>query len=69
MVEGMDFPDLQALTLLSLAEVLDTTGKAAESAEIVERAQALYARKGNIAAGRRMVSQINSEGDSDGVGR
>ena len=62
MVEDMDFPDLQALTLLSLAEVLNTTGKAAESAPIVERAQALYAKKGNVAAGRRIVSEINSEG-------
>ena len=41
MVEGMDFPDLQALTLLSLAEVLDTAGKEAESAEIVARARDL----------------------------
>jgi predicted ATPase len=62
MVEGMDFPDLQALTLLSLAEVLDATGKGAESVEAVNRAQALYERKGNVAAGRRMVSEINSEG-------
>jgi ATP/maltotriose-dependent transcriptional regulator MalT len=62
MVEGMDFPDLQALTLLSLAEVLDTVGKRAESAQTVNRAQALYERKGNVAAGRRMVSEINSEG-------
>jgi hypothetical protein len=47
---------------LSLAEVLDTVGKRAESAQTVNRAQALYERKGNVAAGRRMVSEINSEG-------
>ena len=62
MVEGMDFPDLQALTLLSLAEVLDAAGKGAESEEISARAQALYEKKGNVAAGRRMVSEINPEG-------
>jgi class 3 adenylate cyclase/tetratricopeptide (TPR) repeat protein len=62
MVEGMDFPDLQALTLLSLAEVLDAAGKGAESAEFSNRAQALYERKGNVAAGRRIVSEVNTEG-------
>jgi class 3 adenylate cyclase/tetratricopeptide (TPR) repeat protein len=64
MVEGMDFPDLQALTLLSLAEVLDAARKGDESAEIVARAQALYEKKGNVAAERRMVSEINTEGRS-----
>jgi class 3 adenylate cyclase/tetratricopeptide (TPR) repeat protein len=62
MVERMDFPDLQALTLLSLAEVLDAAGKGAESAEFADRAQALYEKKGNVAAGRRMVSETNTEG-------
>jgi tetratricopeptide (TPR) repeat protein len=62
LVEGMDFPDLQALTLLSLAEVLEAAGKRAESAKIVARAQALYEKKGNVAAGRRMVSETNTEG-------
>jgi class 3 adenylate cyclase/tetratricopeptide (TPR) repeat protein len=62
MVEGMDFPDLQALTLLCLAEVLDAAGKGAESAETVDRARALYEKKGNVAAGRRMVSETNTEG-------
>jgi hypothetical protein len=62
MVEGMDFPDLQALTLLSLAEVLDAAGKGADSAEFSDRAQALYEKKGNVAAGRRMVSETNTEG-------
>ena len=62
MVEGMDFPDLQALTLLSLAEVLDTAGKEAESAEIVARAHAIYGRKGNVAAGRRIVTKVNTKG-------
>jgi class 3 adenylate cyclase/tetratricopeptide (TPR) repeat protein len=61
MVAEMDFPDLQALTLLCLAEVLDAAGKEAESAEIVHRAQALYERKGNVAAGRRIVSKVNME--------
>jgi deoxyribose-phosphate aldolase len=62
MVEGMDFPDLQALTLPSLAEVLDAADKGAESADVVASAEALYEKKGNIAAGRRMVSETNTEG-------
>jgi hypothetical protein len=48
--------------LVSLAEVLDAAGKGDESAEIVARAQALYERKGNVAAGRRIVSEVNTEG-------
>jgi hypothetical protein len=62
MVEQMDFPDLQALTLLCLAEVLAAAGKEAKSAEIVARAQALYERKGNVAARRRIVTEVNTKG-------
>ena len=69
MVEGMDFLDLQALTLLSLAEVLDTAGREAESAEIVARAHAIYGRKGNVAAGRRIVTKVNTKGGPNDVGR
>jgi hypothetical protein len=42
--------------------VLDAAGKGGESSEIVDRAQALYEKKGNVAAGRRMVSETNTEG-------
>jgi ATP/maltotriose-dependent transcriptional regulator MalT len=62
MVEDMDFPDLQALTLLSLAEVLRSTGAPAESAELLDRARVLYEKKGNAVAGRRMVHEFNTEG-------
>jgi tetratricopeptide (TPR) repeat protein len=62
MVEGMDFPDLQALTLLSLAEVLGSTGAAEESAVLVEQVRALYDKKGNVVAGRRMVHAANTKG-------
>jgi class 3 adenylate cyclase/tetratricopeptide (TPR) repeat protein len=62
MVEQMDFPDLQALTLLCLAEVLAAAGKEAKSAESVARAQALYEKKGNVAAGRRIVTEVNTKG-------
>jgi class 3 adenylate cyclase len=62
MVEGTDFPDLQALTLLSLAEVLESTAKAEESARLIERAQEIYAKKGNIVAGRRIVPEVKTKG-------
>jgi class 3 adenylate cyclase/tetratricopeptide (TPR) repeat protein len=60
MVESTDFPDLQALTLLSLAEVLASTARA-ESARLIARAQKIYERKGNIVAGRRIVPEVNTE--------
>jgi ATP/maltotriose-dependent transcriptional regulator MalT len=62
MVERMDFPDLQALTCLSLAEVLESTAKTEESARLVDRARQLYERKGNVVAGRRMVPEVKTEG-------
>jgi tetratricopeptide (TPR) repeat protein len=62
MVDSTDFPDLQALTLLGLAEVLESSGQQDESTELVERAQKLYEKKGNVVARRRIVQQVNTEG-------
>jgi ATP/maltotriose-dependent transcriptional regulator MalT len=62
MVETTDFPDLQAQTLLSLAEVLRLGGSVEEARSLVDRAHALYAKKGNVAAVRRMVQHVNSDG-------
>jgi tetratricopeptide (TPR) repeat protein len=62
MVDSTDFPDLQALTLLSLAEVLEAAAKTEESAKLVDRASRLYEKKGNIVAGRRMVPEVNADG-------
>jgi ATP/maltotriose-dependent transcriptional regulator MalT len=62
MVESTDFPDLQALTLLSLAEVLESTAKTEESARLIDRAQEIYEKKGNIVAGTRMVREFNTDG-------
>ena len=55
LVESTDFPDLQATTFLSLADVLEMAGKGDEAKEFVERAQALYQQKGNLVAARRMA--------------
>jgi len=61
-VESTDFPDLQALTLLSLAEVLEATAKTEESARLIDRAREIYVKKGNMIAGRRIVPEVNSDG-------
>ena len=60
MVESTDFPDLQAVTSLSLAEVLESTGKTEEAAELIVRAQAIYERKGNVVAVSRMVREVTT---------
>jgi ATP/maltotriose-dependent transcriptional regulator MalT len=62
MVEMTDFPDLKAQTLLSLAEVLRFAGAAEEARSFVDQARALYTKKENIAAVRRMVQHVNSDG-------
>jgi tetratricopeptide (TPR) repeat protein len=62
LIEGMDFPDLQASTFLSLAEVLESAAKPQEAEELVRRAQELYRQKGNLAATRRIVPSIKSNG-------
>jgi class 3 adenylate cyclase/tetratricopeptide (TPR) repeat protein len=62
MVEMTDFPDLKAQTLLSLAEVLRLAGAAEEARSFVDQARALYTKKENIAAVRRMVQHVNSDG-------
>jgi tetratricopeptide (TPR) repeat protein len=62
LVESTDFPDLQAGTFLSLAEVLESAGKTEEAARLTDRARELYERKGNVVAARRMVRSINTNG-------
>jgi class 3 adenylate cyclase/tetratricopeptide (TPR) repeat protein len=59
MVESTDFPDLQAVTSLSLAEVLESAGETDEAGELIVRAQAIYERKGNVVAVSRMVREVN----------
>ena len=62
LVESTDFPDLKATTFLSLAEVLETAGKAEEAKEFVDTAQALYEQKGNLVAAGRIVREANTNG-------
>ena len=62
LIEGMDFPDLQASTFLSLADVLEAAGKGDEAKEFVDKALALYEQKGNLVAARRIVREVNSNG-------
>jgi len=62
LVESTDFADLQALTFLSLAEVLESTAKTEESALLIDRAQEIYMKKGNVVAGRRIVPEVNTDG-------
>ena len=60
LVEDTDFPDLQAIAFLSLAEVLESAGTSAEADELVGQARETYERKGNVVAARRMVHQVNA---------
>jgi len=55
LVEDTDFPDLQALAFLSLAEVLEATGGTQEGDQLRRRALETYERKGNVVAARRMA--------------
>jgi ATP/maltotriose-dependent transcriptional regulator MalT len=62
LVESTDFLDLQASTLLSHAEVLEALGKSGEAEALVARADELYRKKGNLAASRRIVRKVKSNG-------
>jgi class 3 adenylate cyclase/tetratricopeptide (TPR) repeat protein len=53
---GTDFLDLQAGSLLSLADVQRIAGQAEEAAASVERARQLYERKGNLVAARKAAA-------------
>ena len=55
LVEGTDFPDLQALAFLSLAEVVEAKARTPEVDELRRRALETYERKGNVVAARRMA--------------
>ena len=61
-VESTDFPDLQAATFLSLAEVLESAANTEEAEGLVSRAEELYRQKGNLAAARRIVREVKSNG-------
>ena len=50
LANGTDFLDLQAGSHLSLAEVLRLAHRSDEAEPLVERARALYERKGNVVA-------------------
>ena len=54
LAEGTDFLDLQAGSLLNLAEVLHLADRHKEAAGLIQRARRTYARKGNLAAVRRL---------------
>ena len=62
MVEDTDFLELQAITLLSLGEVLEAAGKGEESAGLIDRARKAYEQKGNFVAARRIVRKVNADG-------
>jgi len=64
LVESTDFLDLQASTLLSLGQVLEQAGKRGEAEALINRAEALYSRKGNLAAAARIVREVKSNGRS-----
>ena len=55
LVVDTDFPELQALASLSLAEVLEATGETQEADQLSRRALGIYERKGNVVAARRMA--------------
>jgi predicted ATPase/class 3 adenylate cyclase len=60
LVESTDFPDLQAIAFLSLAEVLEAIGKTDEAAQLIARARTIYEQKGNVVAVSRMVREVNT---------
>ena len=60
LVENTDFPDLQAIALLSFAEVLEANGKTEEAAQLIARARMIYEQKGNVVAVSRMVREVNT---------
>jgi ATP/maltotriose-dependent transcriptional regulator MalT len=62
MIADTDFPDLQAIVLLSYVDVLEAAGRAHEASPLRDRTLGAYEQKGNVVAGRRIVSQVNTEG-------
>jgi hypothetical protein len=64
-----DYPNLRALSLEALAEVLHRTGTSGEAVEAMERAITVYEQKGNIAAAaiaRRRLTQLQSTPEASG---
>ena len=53
LAEDTDFPDLQAMAALALAEVLLAAGNASDAETLLQEARVLYARKGNVVAAER----------------
>ena len=60
LVESTDFPDLQAIAFLSLAEVLEAMGTTEEADQLIARARMIYEQKGNLVAVSRMVREVNT---------
>jgi ATP/maltotriose-dependent transcriptional regulator MalT len=54
LAEGTDFLDLQAGTMVALADVLASVGQSEESSTLTEQARAIYERKGNSVAAERL---------------
>ncbi|HEX6673669.1 MAG TPA: AAA family ATPase [Actinomycetes bacterium] len=54
--DGCEQPDTQAEALADLAEVLGLAGKRNEAVEVLDRAIALYERKGNVVAAAKLKS-------------
>jgi ATP/maltotriose-dependent transcriptional regulator MalT len=55
---GTDFLDLQATTLLDLAEVLRLAGRAEDVAPLVQAARDRYERKGNVVLAERTTAVL-----------
>ncbi len=55
MIADTDFLDLQAIVLLSQAEVLGAAARTEEAAQLRNRARAAHEQKRNVVAARRMV--------------
>jgi class 3 adenylate cyclase/tetratricopeptide (TPR) repeat protein len=65
MIADTDFPDLQAIVLLSHAEVLEAAARTDEATQIRNRARAAYEKKRNVVATRRMVHASTRTGGTD----
>ena len=58
LAEQTDFLNFNADSLLDLAEVLQLAGRDAEAVAHVERAGALFERKGNIASAKKAAARL-----------
>jgi hypothetical protein len=58
LAEGTDFLDLQASTLLDLAEVEGAAGRETDAPALVAAARDRYERKGNVVAAKRAAAVL-----------